>query len=297
MTTKSIKKALIISLLLLLVQGAYAIPAHRSWVTVKQPDGTFLDVSLTGDEWLHYTATRDGIAVVKNVAGCYCYAALKGQNIVSSGIIAHEAGQRTLQESARMLSAGELSNLVIQRRQLLRLSASRKQSARRQALRRVFSGTRHVPVVLAYFTDKSFSADTAATKAFYHSMLNDHGFNQFGANGCVNDYFKDMSRGRFNLVFDVIGPVRVSHQSTYYGGPSVYFGGTDHVGEFIAEAVTKADSIYKPDWSSYDWDGDGELEQVIVQATDRPPEAEQDCSGPANGPSTRRRPVATGPAD
>lgn len=264
MKLRSIKKALIISILLLLTQGATAIPALRRWVAVKQSDGTFLQVSMAGDEWMHYTATRDGIAVVRNSAGTYCYAALRGRDVVSSGIIAHEAGQRSLQESARMVTARELNNLAMTRRQLLRQAPVHPRAERRAPRQRLYSGTHHVPVVLAYFTDKSFSADTAATKAFYESMLNEHGFSRFGANGSVNDYFKDMSRGRFNLVFDVIGPVRVSHQSTYYGGPSVYFGGTDHVGEFIAEAVTKADSIYRPDWSSYDWDGDGEIEQVFV---------------------------------
>lgn len=264
MKLRSIKKALIISILLLLVQGATAIPALRRWVTVKQSDGTFLQVSMAGDEWMHYTATRDGIAVVRNSAGTYCYAALRGRDVVSSGIIAHEAGQRSLREAGSMVTARELNNLAMTRRQLLRQAPARPRAERRAPRQRLYSGTHHVPVVLAYFTDKSFSADTAATKAFYESMLNEHGFSRFGANGSVNDYFKDMSRGRFNLVFDVIGPVRVSHQSTYYGGPSVYFGGTDHVGEFIAEAVTKADSIYQPDWNSYDWDGDGEIEQVFV---------------------------------
>ena len=98
----------------------------------------------------------------------------------------------------------------------------------------------------------------------FNKFASTHGFSQCGAPGSASDYFNDMSRGQFKLVFDVIGPVKVSKASTYYGGPSVYFGGTDHVGEFIAEAVTKADSLYKPDWSRYDWDGDGELEQVFV---------------------------------
>lgn len=41
-------------------------------------------------------------------------------------------------------------------------------------------------------------------------------------------------------------------------------GGTDHIGEFITEAVKNADAAYDIDWPKYDWDGDGEVEQVFV---------------------------------
>lgn len=41
-------------------------------------------------------------------------------------------------------------------------------------------------------------------------------------------------------------------------------GGTDHIGEFITEAIKKADEKCDIDWKKYDWDDDGEVEQVFV---------------------------------
>lgn len=128
----------------------------------------------------------------------------------------------------------------------------------------IFRGSKKAPVILAYFSDKKFSKSDEQIVKFYDNVLNKEGFNEYGAAGSVHDYFKDMSRGVFDLTFDIIGPVKVSKSATYYGGPSVIMGGTDHIGEFITEAVKNADAAYDIDWSKYDWDGDGEVEQVFV---------------------------------
>ena len=73
-----------------------------------------------------------------------------------------------------------------------------------------------------------------------------------------------MSRGEFDLTFDIVGPVKVCKSATYYGGPSPIMGGADHIGEFITEAIKKADEKCDIDWKKYDWDDDGEVEQVFV---------------------------------
>lgn len=257
-------RTLLSGFMLLFTLTAFAIPAQKRWLTVRQPDGTRLMVSMTGDEWLHYTATADGVPVVRQPDDSYCYASVRGDQLVSTGIVAHEASQRAASELEHIASGASTMQLRQHRAQRGRASSPALAKKSMAARRATYRGTHHVPVVLAYFPDRAFATDTASTRSFYNSMLNQPGFSQCGAPGSASDYFNDMSRGQFKLVFDVIGPVKVSKASTYYGGPSVYFGGTDHVGEFIAEAVTKADSLYKPDWSRYDWDGDGELEQVFV---------------------------------
>lgn len=245
-------RTLLSGFMLLFTLTALAIPAQKRWLTVMQPDGTRLMVSMTGDEWLHYTATADGVPVVRQPDGSYCYASVRGDQLVSTGIVAHEASQRAASELEHIASGASTMQLRQYRAQRGRASSPALAKKSMAARRATYRGTHHVPVVLAYFPDRAFATDTASTRSFYNSMLNQPGFSQCGAPGSASDYFNDMSRGQFKLVFDVIGPVKVSKASTYYGGPSVYFGGTDHVGEFIAEAVTKADSLYKPDWSRYD---------------------------------------------
>lgn len=254
------KKISLVIAALALSLSAVAVPAKRVWRTVVQSDGTTLEVCLTGDERLHYLITRDGVPVVQTADGSYCYARVSGSTVSASTLLAHEAALRTDRET-RYLTTEQPA---------LRMAGMRRVAAKSQPSRKLkvptssFRGEKKAPVILACFSDKSFAAGETATTEFYNRMLNEQGFSDHGAAGSVRDYFGDMSRGLFDLTFDLIGPVRVSKSATYYGGPSLYMGGTDHVGEFITEVVTKADSLYNIDWTKYDWDGDGEVDQVYL---------------------------------
>ncbi len=235
-----------------------AVPAKRQWKKVQQPDGTTIEVAMTGDERFHYFTTRDNVPLVRNTQGGYCYATVEDGHLASSGVIAHEEAMRGKQDIEAMTTPRKLASVAQKARQK-RIPARKTERAQSS-----FFGKKKAPVILVYFPDKPFAEDDATITQFYEDMLNKQGFNQFGAPGSVHDYFTDMSRGQFDLTFDVIGPVSVSKSSTYYGGPSIYFGGTDYIGEFITEAVKNADAAFDIDWSQYDWNGDGEVEQVFV---------------------------------
>ena len=261
------KKVIFSALLLLSAITSSAIPAKKNWTRVTQTDGTTIEITLAGDENIHFYMTRDGVALTRNNNNEYCYAKVIGNNIISSEILAHELNQRTDKEKSVAISTNMLAPLA---KEKIRL---RKEAARNIARnigkskiddKKVFQGSKKAPVILAYFSDKSFSESDDDIKTFYNDVLNKEGFNQFGAAGSVHDYFYDMSRGQFDLKFDIIGPVKVSKSATYYGGPNAIMGGTDHIGEFITEAIKNADAKYDINWKDYDWDGDGEVEQVFV---------------------------------
>lgn len=261
------KKCFISALLLMCAITSSAIPAKRNWMKVAQPDGTTIEVTLAGDENIHFYMTRDGIALSRSNDNEYCYAKIKGSTIESSGILAHEQNMRTAKELSAATSVDKFAPLAKQRIRARKVSAekaARNMGKQKVQDNSVFQGSKKAPVILAYFSDKSFSQSDDEIKAFYNDVLNKEGFNQFGAAGSVHDYFRDMSRGQFDLTFDIIGPVKVSKSATYYGGPSAIMGGTDHVGEFITEAIKNADSKYDINWKNYDWNGDGEVEQVFV---------------------------------
>ena len=249
---------------------ASAIPAKKCWTKVMQSDGSVISVTLVGDEHLHYYTTADGVALCKDADNRFCYLQMKNGIPVSSKTLAHEASLRTDKERAIALR-GEAINALANRK--IKPAKNMMKSVRQSSsLSRLpqnpnsgsFIGKKKAPVILAYFTDKSFAEGNEQAKEFYDNVLNQEGFSQYGAAGSVHDYFKDMSRGVFDLSFDVIGPVKVSKSATYYGGPSVLTGGTDHIGEFITEAIKNADAQYDIDWAQYDWNGDGEVEQVFV---------------------------------
>lgn len=245
---------------LLAAVSAMAVPALRQWRTVTQPDGSSIELMLVGDENLHYYVTRDQVPVVTPDGVHYCYARVEGEHLSSSGVLAHDATLRGSGERALALDGSAL----------LHVRSPRTAHARPRVTKRVgeppseFTGSRRAVVILAQFSDKPFTGGENDALTFYNAMLNQHGFNTGGAMGSVNDYFADMSRGVFDLQFDVYGPVRVSKSATYYGGSSPLFGGFDYAGEFVCEAIERADTTYNIDWTPYDWNGDGEVEQVFV---------------------------------
>ena len=245
----------------------FAIPAKKSWKVVSQSDGTTIKVSQAGDEHLHYYITEDNVPIYKAADNRYCYLTIESGKLHNSGVLAHESAARSAKELQVMNTIHDLAPIA-------RQMAAKKRSAAKRCVRpdrlpskddiSVFKGSKKALVILAAFSDKSFSKGDDAIVKFYDEVLNQEGYSQNGAAGSVHDYFKDMSRGEFDLTFDIVGPVKVSKSATYYGGPSPIMGGTDHIGEFITEAIKKADEKCDIDWKKYDWDDDGEVEQVFV---------------------------------
>lgn len=261
------KRILISAVLSLCAAMTFAIPAKKSWKVVSQSDGTTIRVSQAGDEHLHYYITEDNVPLYKAADNRYCYLTIENGKLHNSGVLAHESAARSAKELQMMNTIHDLAPIA-------RQMAAKKRSAAKRCGRpdrlpskddiSVFKGSKKALVILAAFSDKSFSKGDDAIVKFYGEVLNQEGYSQNGAAGSVHDYFKDMSRGEFDLTFDIVGPVKVSKSATYYGGPSPIMGGADHIGEFITEAIKKADEKCDIDWKKYDWDDDGEVEQVFV---------------------------------
>ena len=110
-----------------------------------------------------------------------------------------------------------------------------------------------LPVVLMSFSDCDFKAEHDLQ--FYKDLFNTKGFNKRNGAGCVADYFRDQSRGMFNVEFDVVGPIKLSSKQKS--------GKDDDLGTSqIIQAVTEADA--QLNFSDYDWDNDGKAEAVII---------------------------------
>ena len=108
-----------------------------------------------------------------------------------------------------------------------------------------------VPVILFSFADCDFSWDDP--KLYYDRMFNASGYNLGKGPGCVADYFRDQSRGLFNIQFDIIGPVKLSSkQKADKSNP-----GTS---QFL-EALRAIDS--QVNFKEYDWDNKGTVPTVL----------------------------------
>ena len=110
-------------------------------------------------------------------------------------------------------------------------------------------------VVLVSFADCDFRMDDPQTT--YDAMFNRSGYNQRNGPGCVADYFRDQSNGLFNLQFDVYGPIKLS--------TSVNSSDNGKYGKqpFWAAINQLKETHPEIDYSVYDWDGNGTVNQTI----------------------------------
>ena len=111
-------------------------------------------------------------------------------------------------------------------------------------------------VVLVSFVDCDFSFEDP--QATYHHIFNTPGYNQRDGAGCVADYFRDQSNGLLNLSFDVYGPYKTN--SKVKTGSSSRNEGHATFREATRMMMEEHPEI---DFSVYDWNGDGSVEQVV----------------------------------
>lgn len=277
------KRFLTLAAMFMLAASAFAVPAKRVKRQVQQPDGSVLTVMLRGDENFHYTSTEDGQPLVQRADGAYCYATLDSNGkLTASAQVAHDVESRGAAElsflnyytaeSQKVRSLGMERAKQRNARRMARLAKRGVVDASGKPVRRVMAGAtggegigvtgkRKGLVILVNFKDKKMQSKH--TQAEWNDYFNKVGYNKYGNNGSVHDYFYAQSYGKLDLEFDVIGPVTVSKNMASYGANDAQGNDIDPAG-MIKEACELAYAKEKMDMSQYDWDGDGTVDQVYV---------------------------------
>ena len=227
--------------------------------TVRQTDGTTLNIIGYGDEDAHYYTTLDGVLVVPEGKNMYIATTDKEGLMTASNLLAHESMLRTSAE--KKLAEIQQPEIMISRI----MAAGTVTRLRRAGLSNNTTlfphiGTPKVVVILVNFTDTVFSV--ANPKAAFNQYLNQKSYYNWQTDpvmdnnyGSVARYFSDMSNGTFVPQFDVVGPVTLSQSSAYYGA-------TENYSALMGDAVEKAkDSL---DFSQYDSNNDGNVDAVCV---------------------------------
>lgn len=259
----------------LFAASASAIPAKPRKQTVKQPDGTMLTITFKGDENYHFISTLDGIPLVKRADGAYCYATVDANgNTTASAQLAHNEGERAAAETAFVSNNAAHASSVRQKgvqraaqRNAIRLARLQKRSNRHNVSIAPgvggegvgVTGSRKGLVILVNFKDVKMQS--AHNNEEWSNFFNQKGYSKNGNSGSVHDYFYNQSYGNFDLTFDVVGPVTVSKNMKEYGGNNSNEEDIDPAG-MVVEACKLAAS--KVNFSDYDWDKDGEVDQVYV---------------------------------
>lgn len=253
--------------LIALCTAMHAVPAKRIVRAIAQPDGTTLNIMPWGDDRLHGVATQDGMPLMEMDGGGMAYALVSDDGSLSpTPFLAHNAGERTVEEAAFIDEQASLIKTAMSQLRSRRMTptderreatATKRRAA--SALRATaYEGTKRGIVILVNYSDKAMSL--SSPQATFNAQFNEEGYSQNNHIGSVHDYFYDQSYGEFDLQFDVVGPYTLPNKLAYYG--TNVNGDDQRVGQMIADACLLADGDV--DFSQYDWDGDGEVDQVFV---------------------------------
>lgn len=228
------RRLFLTAILALTATALMAVPARRGlWQNVQLAGGGTARVQLVGDEHMHFYID--------------------------------EHGTRYTADSQTGLYApiGDTQTAAMQRR----AAARRQQIGSRSPLHRIgkpdqsiYQGTKKALVILAAFSNKSFKA--ANNLDLYKDIINTVGYENGRFKGSVRDYFRAQSNGAFDIDFDVVGVCPLSRTVSYYGANDSN-GDDKRPGEMIAEACLWAHDN-GVDFSKYDWNGDGAVDQVFV---------------------------------
>lgn len=274
-----IKKSLFLcAVALSMAQVSYAVPAYPKPFKVKQADGTYITIQLRGDEFSHLTYTTDGYPLVFNDAtGNYDYAQVSNGLMMPSGIVAREAAMRSASDNAYLqtINLSDIGTVIENGAYKMRQAMSEhKNTLKGNGPRKITSadildckisdyptkGNVKALVILVNFSDRKFQDSDAHT--VWNNKLNGHNYTEGNATGSVWDFYHQGSNGQYDPDFVLVGPVNVPHTVSYYGGNSYSGDNYERVGELVRDATTLAADSLGLDYSQFDTDSDGRVDNV-----------------------------------
>lgn len=235
------KLLMLASLLGFVALSAQAVPAKKGvWRMVTLADGTQKRVELRGDEFCSYWVDAEGVSY----------------NLDSESKRYVRVDANALQLRASQLRAKANQDRIVRMAKARRMATKKSLGQTNGS----YFGKKKGLIILVQYKDKIFKF--GHNQKMYNRIANETGYaNPIGFVGSVKDYFLAQSNGQFELDFDVVGPYTLNHEYAYYGAPS----GNSHdvrPCDMVYDACRLAD----PDvnFTDYDWDGDGYVEQVYV---------------------------------
>lgn len=240
------KLYLMLSMLFAFGIAANAVPAKRIQKVITLANGTQVSVELRGDEYLSWWEGTDGTAYRTTATDENVFEAfdLEAQKPAA-------AARRARTEQGRVARLARVKNS-------LKGADDKMRGLGGDHI--TYKGVKKGLVVLVDFKNKKFA--DGHDLEYYKNVINGKDFSdeKEGYVGSVRDYFLAQSNGQFELDFDVVGPVTMSKNYGYYGNDGAYQK-DEKVYEMIKEAC---DGIQdKVNLKDYDWDGDGEADQVF----------------------------------
>ncbi len=254
MRKKLLKTMTLVVLMLTISIGAFAIPANKQAITVRQPNGKTLTFVLGGDEYVNWATTLDQYTLVRNDQGVFTYGVLnENGDLVASKYIASNANERSAEEIA-FLSTLPVNLFYSDAQIELKKQNSPASLPANSDAKYPSIGTVKLLVILVGFSDLPFTY----TNQNFVDLVSEENYN---GTGSVKDYYKDNSDEQFIMDIDVAGPYTLPNSMAYYGGNNSW-GSDQNMDYFVRHALNAAD----PDvnFADYDNDGDNRVDAIHI---------------------------------
>ena len=212
------------------------MPLRGKEFTLTQPDGTFITVKGWGNQLQAVFETLDGFTVVRNPdTGFFEYAAASkdGSRLIASGMKIGEGNPKGLGLQEKLRSAPGVVRFRAQEAGRLRPKSrwEERRESYRTGLRTALAG----PGLLAMPPREARVGDYvglclliefpddpgAIPPAEVESFCNQKGYQGFGNNGSVFDYFYDNSQGKLRYTNVTTEYYRAQNQKQYYADPNL----------------------------------------------------------------------------
>ncbi|MCX6257288.1 MAG: M6 family metalloprotease domain-containing protein [Bacteroidia bacterium] len=229
-----------------------SMPSFPYPISYMQPDGSYVNIYLKGDEFLNWAKTSDEYTLIKNKQNGYEYAIIDvSGNLVPSGVLANDPGKRNNNEETFLKSISK--NLQFNRDQILK-ARSKRDKPTKNINAFPSTGTGKYLMILVNFNNTT----TTYTQTNFSNYMNQTGYNFHGATGSFKDYYLDNSFNQLSITTIVTEWVTVNHPHDYYGPSSNW-------AQLAYDAVVAA-HIADPslDFSQFDNDGDGAVDGIAI---------------------------------
>ena len=268
---KQLKQLSLIVYLMLCSLTSWAAKAESIPVQVRQADGTVITVILRGDEHINWYTTLDGVLLVQGEDNNYYIGQVeRNGKLIATKQLAHEALSRS-QAERNLIAKQDKEKFFAY---VNKIAEESENAYDKTPLTRgpiIDTGWRGVPyfphtgspkalVILAEFQDTTFTIQDTKDVFTNYLMNEDHfkdkRYNQDQNYKGVRGYFKDCSYGKFTPTFNVVGPVKLPKEQTYYGA------GSDNIKALIEDACSAVDGMVN--FADYDANNDGIVDLVYV---------------------------------
>lgn len=258
-----------------------AAPAMKGRIVLCQPDGKTFYAYLKGDEFTRIKTTEDGLSIIQDENGWWCYASYQpdGSKTCSGWKVGEQAPQTVLDDSRRIpydILSAKASRIRSELNHSEGMSVLKRMMKSRMETKADAGNTgpavKHGLVILAAFDDVPFTYK----KEDFIRLLTEDGYSVNGATGSAKEYFDSQFDGTVKFDFHVSDIVKLQRHRAYYGAND-NSGNDKAPAEMIRDACKLVDDDI--DFSMFDDDGDGYVDNVFLffAGPDEAEGASEDC--------------------